>query len=502
MTGALPIAGAQARMTPRAVLALGVALLAIGVVAKLVIRAGGPLWLDEGWTLAIVGRPGWGAFVEQLRMDVNPPLYFLLLRAWTSVAGVSDAALRAPSTLFAGLAPFVILFSRLPLPRSDRWAWAMVLGLLPLPIYFAQEARGYALLLLLETGAAVAFLRVLDRPSLPRAALWCGATTLALLTHHHALLVAGAQGLIYLAVHRERALRTWPAALVFLPWLGWMSLQAPRVAEFARPEYAWYARLTLADLPGLAAPLIGGAGVLWLALLGGGRLAESRLAERGVSGEQASRAALLTGLASLMALAVLVGLGLLKPSFSPRYLTPAVPGLALGLVVALRAAGARAAPVTQALLASVLAAGVIAGVLRGSETNRRDYEMETASADLMRAGAERLIFLWDNPTNGVLKPAERDALADAFFVRAARPVAVEGVRLAPGEDPNARLAAALAAHPRSALLWLWDEGVPATAAAAHPPRLPALDPAIRCRRYGERGIGVLACVRGRAFAPT
>ncbi len=471
------------------------ALLALGVGLKLVSGAGGPLWLDEGWTLGIVGRPSWAAFVEQLRLDVNPPLYFLLMRGWTAVAGLSNASLRAPSVVFAALAPFVVLGVRTPLARSDRWVAAAMLGLSPLAIYFAQEARAYALLLLLEAGAAVAFLRLLDRPTTARATLWCALTAAACLTHQHAVTVGGMQGLAYLAVHRARAVRTWPAALALLPWLAWSVPHAPRVLAFARPEFSWYLPLRLADLPALANLLTGGVALLWLALLAGGRLAQGSLAARGVEGRPPSRAALVLGAAALAAVAVVVGMGLLRPSFTPRYLTPAAPGLVIGMVAALRAAAPRGAPAFQLALAALLGVGATGAALAADSGERRAYSIEAVSTDLQRAGVRRLTWLLDNPTDGVLAPAERAALADAFFVRSGAAVEVTGLPYGP-VDPNPRLMAAT--PPGGGLLWLWDVRVPRTAALRFPPRLEALDPGLSCRRYAGGALGVVACVRSPA----
>ena len=477
---------AQAALAGLAAAALG-----LGLWLKMTTGVGGPLWLDEGWTLGIVDRPGWGAFVEQLRLDVNPPLYFLLLRGWTAVAGLGDAALRAPSTVFAILAGLTPLLAGRGLPRTERWAWAAVLGLLPHAIAFAQEARGYALLLALEAGAAVAFLRLLQAPRLGRAALWTGLTSLALLTHHHALPLAGLQGLALLAMHRGRALRLWPAVLLFAPWLAWTALQAPRIMAFAQPQYAWYSRLDWTAAPALAQTLTAGAWPGWGVLLALGVLLRRRLQADGRTGPAVRAPEALTALTAVAAASILIVGGVLRPSFTPRYLVPELPGVALGLVLALRIAAPAAAGALQALLVVAVGACAVVEAARSDSAGRRAYQIETASADLARAGVRRLAFLWDNPTDGVLAPAERSALADAFFVRAGRPVQVIGVRTGVDEDPNARLAAA----PADAVLWLYDLRVPRTAARRFPPRLEAIDPRLSCRRYAGGALGVVACVR-------
>ena len=57
------------------------------------------LWLDELFTARVVGRESWAGLRAELAGDVHPPLYFALLRVWSSVAGTSDLALRLPSVL-------------------------------------------------------------------------------------------------------------------------------------------------------------------------------------------------------------------------------------------------------------------------------------------------------------------------------------------------------------------------------------------------------------------
>ena len=66
-----------------------------------------PLWLDESWTGGIIGQPSWRAAFHQIYADVNAPLYYVLMRVWSGLAGLSDAALRAPSLVFAFAVPLV-----------------------------------------------------------------------------------------------------------------------------------------------------------------------------------------------------------------------------------------------------------------------------------------------------------------------------------------------------------------------------------------------------------
>ena len=481
---------------PRRAIALGLlalAALALSVGLKLTVEAGGPLWLDEGWTLAIVGRPTWPAFVEQLRLDVNPPLYFVLLRGWTALSGDGNAALRSFSTLAACLLPAAALLPGAGADARDRWTWAALLALWGPGIAFAQEARGYALLTLLAAGQTVLFAHLLARPGLRRATAWVAAAALTALTQHHALLLTAAQGVALLALERGRAARLWPAALAFAPALAWDALQAPRLAEFGRAAHAWYLPFGAATGEAAGEVLAGAWPVALGALaLAAAAAAATRARRRAPAPFTLAEGALwAAALASVAGGLLLIGLGALKPSLAPRYLAPFAPGALLVPVLMLR--GAEGWPRAAARTATVLVFAGGAATAAGSADvrPRRAYQFETASADLARAGVRRLAFLWDNPTDGALTPTERSALADAFFVRARRPVQVVGVTLRPGEEPNLRLAGT----PADGLVWLYDLRVPRTAARRFPPDLEAQDAALDCRRYAGGALGVVACVR-------
>jgi len=63
------------------------------------------IWLDEAQNVAIARRSSTG-IVDGLRVDVAPPLYYVLLHAWMRVLGTGDVAVRSLSiaTAFAAVA--------------------------------------------------------------------------------------------------------------------------------------------------------------------------------------------------------------------------------------------------------------------------------------------------------------------------------------------------------------------------------------------------------------
>jgi hypothetical protein len=389
--------------------------------------------------------------------------------------------------VFACLAPLAALIPGPGVSRPARWLWAVLLAGWTPAIWFAQDARCYTLLLLLATAATAAFGRLLARPALGLAATWAGLASLTLLTHYHAVLLVGCQGLIYLAVHRRRALVTWPALILFLPAAGWILWHLPRVAQYADPNIAWYGRLRLKRLWRIADFVFGNRAALWVAV---GWAALGLMAGRRASGEDGARPWLAVA-ASALALALAIGLGFLRPSLVERYLVPFTPGVLLGLALlgGRLAARWRWAPVVLALAWVGQAADWTAHYRRPPE---RFYSFGAASDFIMAAGAHRLVLYWDHPAAPVVGAAQLREVGGFFFRRAGWPIAVDPVIRPPRQDAQAAVFARAHA-PDSAVLWMYDRGVIGTAGRLGQPRPDRLGPRWRCHDFGSTAVGVLAC---------
>jgi hypothetical protein len=465
------------------------------------LQRGEPLWLDEAWTIGIAGPAPWIDFFHQVYWDVNAPLYYLLMYLWQGVFGQSDLAMRAPSLIFAVATPLVLAFSRVEgLGRTERLTWASVTALWFPALCYAQEARSYAMLLFISTLQTVAFIRVLQRPSTGRATLWAAFAALAIVTHYDAIFLGAAQGLIYLAARRMRAVRTWPAALAFAPAFGWLAYHLPRIAEFARPGIAWY---TVLDVDGLNDSLLHLMGqrqcwvLLVVGLLAVGLRFIPLLRSESAGGEARSpgvASVWLAALAAVLSAAALIAIGFLRPSFAPRYLTPDGPGVLLGIVLLIGAIAGRRAAWALGVLVIALGAAVTRQMALGVRMAPRSYNYERASQILEKVHPKHLVFLWDHPVDPIEHPEQLAAAGDAFFRRDHVKLTVDPVILKPGEDPNTRLLAG-AAPPHSVILWVYDVGVHDTAAIDFPPRITTLDPAWTCRHGGGDTFGILACWR-------
>lgn len=97
------------RRAERIVLWLFAVALAGSVVARLTLALNLPLWLDETWTGSVSGQTTWPALVEQIRLDANAPLYYVVMHVWTGLFGLSNLSLRVPSLLFSIATPLLIV---------------------------------------------------------------------------------------------------------------------------------------------------------------------------------------------------------------------------------------------------------------------------------------------------------------------------------------------------------------------------------------------------------
>lgn len=148
------------------------------------------LWFDEGTSVAIAGLDWRGLLMEAtVQGEANMFLYHVLLHVWLGF-GQSEAVIRSLSVVLAvtTVPIFYLLAARL---FDDRVA-ATATSLLVLNAFFvhyAQEARGYSLVLLLVTSSSYLMVRAVDRPTWLSWLLYAGISALSLYAHLFAGLV-------------------------------------------------------------------------------------------------------------------------------------------------------------------------------------------------------------------------------------------------------------------------------------------------------------------------
>ena len=156
-------------MPPGLLLVAGAAV-ALGLVLRFV--APSPMWLDEAISASLADEVGngWSALVDALRHDGHPPLYYVLLGAWSDVFGTTDAALRAFSGVLGVLSlPLGWLVARRHLDRRGSIMVVAVLASSPFAVRYATEVRMYGLLLVLLLVLHLVVVWTWERPSRGRA---------------------------------------------------------------------------------------------------------------------------------------------------------------------------------------------------------------------------------------------------------------------------------------------------------------------------------------------
>ncbi len=128
-------------------------------------------WKNELFSIAWSAQPLGFLLGEGLFTETNPPLYFVILKAWTALFGTTllgggEFTARAPSVLISiACIPLIAKLGHELLSRKAGLIAAGVLAVTPVQVYFAHEARAYALLPLFALVALLGAARLL-RPRL------------------------------------------------------------------------------------------------------------------------------------------------------------------------------------------------------------------------------------------------------------------------------------------------------------------------------------------------
>lgn len=209
------------------------------------------LWIDEAFTgFLALSRD----ILGYLRVDNNPPLYYLLQKGWCSVVTCNEYGLRLTSVLAGTL--FIILigsFCRQLYGNKISLAIALLAAVSPLNFYYSQEARVYSILLtVLLLFLYLQWQVIWNKATASRLLLLFITSTVALYLHFFSLIVICACLLIY-GIGAASGRRRIPASyfiavfcslLAFVPWM-YMSVFS---SNSTSSEMQWIAEY-LADKP-------------------------------------------------------------------------------------------------------------------------------------------------------------------------------------------------------------------------------------------------------------
>ena len=206
------------------------ALLGVVVCVAAFLRLGGltaeSLWWDEVLTTYSAREP-LTRVIDAVRGHENaPPFYFIVMNLWVKGFGMSDLSLRLPSALM-GIATVALLW-RVGAELFNATVGltaAALLAVSPIHIAYSQEARMYALLVLLLTANLWAVVRVMRTGSARWQVAYVLTAALALLTHTFAAFTLLAVNLFWLV----RLIRRGETGVT---WRRWLTLNAAVIVLF------------------------------------------------------------------------------------------------------------------------------------------------------------------------------------------------------------------------------------------------------------------------------
>jgi hypothetical protein len=339
------------------------------------------LWIDEGLALGIAGQPP-AEIPGLLRQDGSPPLHYVLLHAWTALAGDGDASARVPSLLAAlACVPAGLWAGRRLFGARAGWICALLMATCPILTAMAQEARMYSLTALLGLVACACWAQAFAFRRRAYAAGFALALALLLYTHNWGVhLAAGTVAGLVPLVHRapDRRLLLRDAALAYgaagLAWAAWLPTLLFQAENTGAPWSDTPGPLHLLD--SVWVPLGEGAGAaIVLAAAAAGLMATARH-----PGSAAGAAA--AGFAvSVVAGGALAWAGAqLEPGWADRYLA-----VFAGPVLLLAAAGLAALPL-RAGLTALAAVSVLWAADPAREQKSNVREVAAAASPALRPG--------------------------------------------------------------------------------------------------------------------
>jgi mannosyltransferase len=180
-----------------------------------------------------------GSFVHMLRevrdSESNPPLYYVLAWFWTKAFGSGEVGIRSLSALFGvATVPVAFLLAREALSARAGLIAAAIVAVNPMLIWYSQEARSYALLVLLGSLSLLFFLRALHRGRSVDLALWTLASAGALCSHYFAVFAVAIEAIWLLVALRDR----WRSVLPAVAGVGLVGLAlVPLIAAQVNPKH-------------------------------------------------------------------------------------------------------------------------------------------------------------------------------------------------------------------------------------------------------------------------
>ncbi|MGI8903034.1 MAG: glycosyltransferase family 39 protein [Solirubrobacteraceae bacterium] len=375
-----------ATLTTRAVIGLTV----LAAVLRFARIGHQSFWYDESFTVLLVHHSPSAMLRLLPRTELTPPLYYLLAWAWARIFGYGEVGLRSLSALAGvGTVPAIYGVAAKLVSRRAGLAAAAIACCSPLMIWYSQEARSYALLMLLATLSLLAFAHArLPAPTPWRLGAWALAASATLATHYYGVLAVLPQALWLCWTHRRDR-----RVLLAVAAVGALGLALLPIALRQRPQASWIAPwrldLRLAQIAPQYLLGTGAPGRTWLELAGAAALllAATLLARRADGRER--RGAIVAG--ALAASGLLLSLALVLAGVDELITRNVIVVLIPLIVLVSSGLGARrAGRLGLAGVAIICAVGLIASIGVAAEPNLQRPDWRALARAIGSDGATRV----------------------------------------------------------------------------------------------------------------
>lgn len=171
------------------------------------------IWLDEAYSISLSNVGTIGQVWDNAIAEMFPPLHFLILY-FMHALGDSETLMRLPSAVAGILTiPLLYLTGARFFGKNEGLVAAFLLAVSPMHLFYSQEARPYALVVLLALASLYYFYTALTVGKRNDWALFILFSALAFYTHYYVVFVFVAEGLYFVVIKALELYRVGPGLI-------------------------------------------------------------------------------------------------------------------------------------------------------------------------------------------------------------------------------------------------------------------------------------------------
>ncbi len=170
----------------------------LGVIPRFYALGKESIWYDEAVSI-VASKMGFADIIAWIYKDAaeaNPPFYYLLMSVWIPVFGDTEFITRVPAAVFGSFSVFAIYaVGKLLYDKKTGLIAALILAVSVFHIRYAQEVRGYTLMVFLILVSFYSFLQLSIKRRTLYEITYIASTVLLVCTHYYGVLIVLSQNI-------------------------------------------------------------------------------------------------------------------------------------------------------------------------------------------------------------------------------------------------------------------------------------------------------------------